>query len=333
MRKMTFLLVGAAAALAACTTTETVNGPSAEAIGFGDAHLGYPTESRAVTELDGNLTSFQVFGQYTKGEAAAQIFNNVAVSKAPGSSSWTYTGGLRPWIAGADYVFAAYAPAAAITDPEINVNSDGYLTLADYSVFNNQHDLIYAAQTATGQAAGSNTTVQFTFNHLLSIVNFTFASSFGDADTKVAISNVTVSGVPSTATFTANNSVTASGNIGGSWGAASNNKDYTLTIAPITTAEGKSSDNIVVIPQSVPAVTVSFTVNVTNAAGESLVTDKTFTSTIPTTPVAAWEPGYKYNYVATITPASVNLDYIQFNVASVEAWKDAAEGDQDLALQ
>lgn len=329
MRKMTFLLVGAAAALAACTTTETVNGPSAEAIGFGDAYLGYPTESRAVTELDGNLTTFQVFGQYTQNAGApVQIFNNVEVSNTTGS--WTYTGGLRPWIEGASYVFAAYAPATAAAPA---VTSAGYLSWPDYDVSAKQYDLIYATQVATGQAAGSNTTVQFTFNHLLSIVNFTFASSFGDADTKVAISNVTVSGVPSTATFTADNSVTASGNIGGSWGAASNNKDYTLTIAPITTAEGKSSDNIVVIPQSVPAVTVSFTVNVTNAAGESLVTDKTFTSTIPTTPVAAWEPGYKYNYVATITPASVNLDYIQFNVASVEAWKDAAEGDQDLALQ
>lgn len=328
MRKMTFLLVGAAAALAACTTTETVNGPSAEAIGFGDAHLGYPTESRAVTELDGNLTSFQVFGQYTKGEAAAQIFNGVEVSKASGS--WTYTGGLRPWIGGASYVFAAYAPATAAAPA---VTSAGYLSWENYDVSAKQYDLIYAAQTATGQAAGSNTTVQFTFNHLLSIVNFTFASSFGDADTKVAISNVKVSGVPSTATFTADNSVTASGNIGGSWGAASNNKDYALTIDPITTAEGTSSDNIVVIPQSVPAVTVSFTVNVTNAAGESLVTDKTFTSTIPTDEVTAWTPGYKYNYVATITPASVELDYIQFNVASVTPWADADEGDQDLTLQ
>lgn len=327
MRKMTFMLVGAAAALAACTTTETVNGPSAEAIGFGDAHLGYPTESRAVTELDGNLTTFQVFGQYTKGGAPVQIFNNVEVSNASGS--WTYTGGLRPWIGGASYVFAAYAPAAA-TAP--TVTAEGYLSWPNYDVSANQYDLIYATQTATGQEAGSNTTVQFTFNHLLSIVNFTFKSGF-DADTKVAISNVKVSGVPSTATFTANNSVTASGNIGGSWGAASVDKDYALTIDPITTAEGKSSDNIVVIPQSVPAVTVSFTVNVTNAAGESLVTNKEFTSTIPTTPVAAWEPGYKYNYVATITPASVNLDYIQFTVASVEAWKDAAEGDQDLTLQ
>lgn len=329
MRKMTFLLVGAAAALAACSTTETVNAPSADAIGFGDAHLGYPTESRAVTELDGDLTSFQVFGQYTQNAGApVQIFDGVEVSNTTGS--WTYTGGLRPWIEGASYVFAAYAPATAAAP---TVTSAGYLSWENYDVSANQYDLIYATQTATGQAAGSNATVQFTFNHLLSIVNFTFASSFGDADTKVTISDVKVSGVLSTATFTADNSVTASGNIGGSWGAASNNKDYTLTIDPITTAEGKSSDNIVVIPQSVPAVTVSFTVNVTNAAGESLVTDKTFTSTIPTDEVTAWTPGYKYNYVATITPASVNLDYIQFNVASVTPWADADEGDQDLTLQ
>lgn len=328
MRKMTFLLVGAAAALAACSTTETVNGPSAEAIGFGDAHLGYPTESRAVTELDGDLTSFQVFGQYTQNEGApVQIFNNVEVSNASGS--WTYTGGLRPWIAGANYVFAAYAPADAIAKPA--VNGDGYLTLADYTVFNNQKDLIYATQVATGQAT-DNDIVQFTFNHLLSIVNFTFKSGF-DADTKVAISNVKVSGVPSTATFTADNVVTGSGTLGGSWGEATVPQEYTLTIADIAEPEGTSSDNIVVIPQSVPAVTVSFTVNVTNAAGEPLATNKTFSSTIPATTVDTWTPGYKYNYVATITPASVELEYIQFDVAAVTPWADATEGDQDLALQ
>lgn len=327
MKKMTFLLLGAAAALTACSTTETVNAPAADVIGFAGAHIGYPTESRAVSEItDVTLSSFQVFGQYTSGGGAAvQVFNNVEVAESGGS--WTYTGGLRPWVAGANYVFAAYAPANAIAAPA--VNAAGYLTLTDYTVYNNQKDLIYAAATATGLESGNNP-VGFTFNHLLSIVGLTFQSGF-DVDTQLTFTDVMINGVPSTATFTANGTTGAS-QLGGSWGAASSEQNYNLTIAQITAAEGTSSDNIVVIPQSVPDdIQVSFKVTATTAAGVTIADNKTFTTTLPVDQVSAWTPGYKYNYVAKITPESIDLEYIQFTVQSVTPWE--TEDDQDLSLQ
>lgn len=319
MRKMTILLAGAALALAACSKTETVNSPAVDAIGFNGAYIGNPTDSRAVTTLDNSITSFQVYGQYTKDAAqAVQVFNNVEVSKATGT--WTYTGGLRPWIEGAAYVFAGYAPNTAAAP---TVNAEGYLSWVDYNVQANQYDLIYASQTATGQVYGSNSEVVFTFNHLLSIVGFTFKSGF-DADTDLKISNVTVNGVPSTATFTPDNTVTGSGNIGGSWSAATNGQNYQLTIATITEAEGSSYDNFFAIPQTVPSIEVSFNVSVTSSAG-LLVENEPFTATIPTTTVTEWDPGYKYNYVATITPESVELDYIQFGDPTVTAWEETAD--------
>lgn len=325
MKKITFLLVGAALALAACSKTETVNGPSVDAIGFDGAYIGNPTDSRAVTTIDNSISTFQVYGQYTKdGVAAVQVFNNVEVSKQTGS--WTYTGGLRPWIEGAAYVFAGYAPKNAAAPA---VNAEGYLTWENYDVSANQYDLIYASQTATGQKTG-NQQVGFTFNHLLSIVGFTFKSGF-DANTKLTISNVTVNGVPSTATFTPDNSVTASGNIGGSWGAASNPQNYSLTIDAITEAEGSSSNNFFAIPQAVPSIEVSFNVMVTTLAGEELVNSKDFTTTVPVGTVTKWDPGYKYNYVATITPESLELEYIQFGDPTVTDWEEAA--DETLPLQ
>lgn len=326
MKKITFLLVGAALALAACSKTETVNEPSVDAIGFNGAYIGNPTDSRAVTELDDNtITSFQVYGQYTKDAAAAvQVFNNVEVSNTTGS--WTYTGGLRPWIEGAAYVFAGYAPSK-VTAPA--VNAGGYLSWANYDVSANQYDLIYATQQATGQTYGNNQQVVFTFNHLLSIVGFTFKSSF-DADTELTISNVAVNGVPSTATFTPDNTVTGSGNLGGSWGAASSPQNYQLTIAPITEAEGSSYDNFFAIPQTVPSIEVSFNVTVTSSAGV-LVNNQPFTTTVPRGTVTEWDPGYKYNYVATITPESVELDYIQFGDPTVTPWTPAT--DETLPLQ
>ena len=319
MRKMTILLAGAALALAACSKTETVNSPAVDAIGFNGAYIGNPTDSRAVTTLDNSITSFQVYGQYTKDAAAAvQVFNNVEVSKATGT--WTYTGGLRPWIKDAAYVFAGYAPNTAAAP---TVNAEGYLSWVDYNVQANQDDLIYASQTATGQAYGSNSEVVFTFNHLLSIVGFTFKSGF-DADTDLTISNVTVKGVPSTATFTPANTVTASGNIGGSWSAATNEQNYSLMIDAITEAEGSSYDNFFAIPQQVPSIEVTFNVTVTSSAGV-LVNNQPFTTTVPTGTVTEWDPGYKYNYVATITPESVELDYIQFGDPTVTAWEEAAD--------
>ncbi len=333
MKKIFVTLVTAAAVMASCSKTETVSQSQTGAVRFDGAYIGYPTESRAVTEMDNNLKEFQVFGQYVKDAAqAVQIFNNVTVTK--GDGGWTYTGGLRPWIEGAEYVFAAYAPADALTAPQVNEN--GYLTLTDYSVYGNQKDLIYAAKTATGQSTGKNTPVQFTFKHLLSIVGITFQSGF-DADTHLKISDVRVNNIPSTATFTASGD-TGLGALGGSWGDATASQSYELTIGDITEPEGTSSDNIVVIPQTIPTsggttVEISFKVTATNAKGEVIVSEKPFTSQIPTATITEWDPGYKYNYVARITPESLNLDYIQFSDPSVDVWNPAMEGDQDLTLQ
>lgn len=333
MKRIFLLFAVAAAVMASCSKTDTVKQSQTGAIRFDGAYIGYPTESRAVTELDQSLTTFQVFGQYVKDAApAVQVFDNVPVTK--GGDGWTYTGGLRPWVEGANYVFAAYAPANALADPQVNGN--GYLTLTDYTVYNNQNDLIYAAKTAIGQEAGSNTAVQFTFKHLLSIVKVTFKSGF-DAGTTLTVSDVSVNGIPSTATFTASGE-TGQNQLGGNWGAASSDQNYGLTIAAISEAQGTASDNIVVIPQTIPtgegeAVTITFKVTATAANNEVLVQDREFTSEIPVTTISAWDAGFKYNYVAEITAESLELDYIQFSDPVVDVWNPATAGDQTLPLQ
>ncbi len=327
MKKSFLLFAVAAAVMASCSKTDTVEQSPMGAIRFDGAYIGYPTETRAVTELGESLTTFQVFGQYTKdAQAAVQVFNNVPVTKG-GDNNWTYTGGLRPWVDGANYVFAAYAPADALTSPQ--VNNQGYLTLTNYTVKDNQKDLIYAAKTGTGKVSG-NSNVQFTFKHLLSIVKITFKSEF-DAGTQLTISNVSVNGVPSTATFTANGE-TGTNALGGSWSTATGNESYTIDIPTIEQAQGSASDNIVVIPQNIPNVTISFNVTATAANNEILVNNKAMSSTIPTSQIKNWDPGYKYNYVANITPESLKLEYIQFSDPSVDIWTSAGQ-DPELPLQ
>ena len=248
MKKSCLLFAVAAAVMASCSKTDTVEQSPMGAIRFDGAYIGYPTETRAVTELDESLPTFQVFGQYVKDAApAVQVFNNVPVTKE--GDTWTYTGGLRPWVEGGNYVFAAYAPTNALTSPEVNEN--GYLTLTNYSVYNNQYDLIYAAKKATGQAAGSNTAVQFTFKHLLSIVKVTFKSGF-DEGTKLTISGLFVNNIPSTATFTASDE-TGEGQLGGRWDEPVSNSRKSYPLDEITISGTQTaSDEIVVIPQNIP---------------------------------------------------------------------------------
>lgn len=334
MKKSFLLFAVAAAVMASCSKTDTVEQSPMGAIRFDGAYIGYPTETRAVTELDESLPTFQVFGQYVKDAApAVQVFNNVPVTKG-GDNNWTYTGGLRPWVEGGNYVFAAYAPANALTSPEVDEN--GYLTLTNYSVYNNQYDLIYAAKKATGQAAGSNTAVQFTFKHLLSIVKVTFKSGF-DEGTKLTISDLCVNNIPSTATFTASDE-TGEGQLGGRWDEPVSNSRQSYPLDEITISGTQTaSDEIVVIPQNIPTedgmtVTISFTVSAIDVNGEVLNSGEPFICNIPTTAITTWNPGYKYNYVAEITPESLELDYIKFSNPSVDVWTSAGQ-DPELPLQ
>ncbi len=184
------------------------------------------------------------------------------------------------------------------------MNAEGYLSWVDYNVSANQDDLIYASQTATGQVYGSNSKVVFTFNHLLSIVGFTFKSGF-DADTDLTISNVTVKGVPSTATFTPDNTETA-------WQyrrqlershrpaelLADDRRDHRGRGQLLRQLLRHSADG---------ALDRGILQRYGNLLGRCAGEQPAFHHDGSDGTVTKWDPGYKYNYVATITPESVEL--------------------------
>lgn len=319
MRKFTFLLAGAAAVLAACSTTETVDQPFGPAIGFTGAYIGNAVETKAVNELtkDG-ITEFYVYGGYTD---FTHVFSNVKVYKS--GTDWKYDKNLRYWVANQTYKFAAYAPAAVGSYVQTNF-TDGTLAFADVvSDPANQNDLIYAkAEVRTPATQGEISDskpgkVQFAFNHLLSMIRFTFASGFGN-DITVTVSNLKAYGMVSKGTYDAD-----------VWAVGA---DKVVEGAPFwemksTVAKNATSGNttavsydFAVIPQKIDAdvVTVSFDVKVQDAFGQYIIGSADAAETLMTTlPAIKWEKGNRYNYNVTIKGSSVGLFPIEFGAPDV----------------
>lgn len=317
MKKQLYLLAGVAAALASCSKTETVEQPS-EAIGFSGAYIGNTVESKVDENTTAKLTTFQVFGQYDNNGTPVKIFEDVPVTTTDGGTSWTYTGGIRTWVPDKDYVFAAYAPKEALTNP--TVNPTGYLNIGSYtSDANHQHDLIYATQKHRGQAS-ANPTVSFTFKHLLSWVRLSLKSTFSD-EYEVTVSDVTVTGILPTNTFTPADEVTSSSANGGSWGIAGGaSTPFTFNTGTIP-HNSEYTANMVVVPQSIGTVTVSFNVTVKDITSKTtLVNEEPVTATLPKASTPAWEMGNRYTYVATIQPSNIGLEEIKFTVDDVTGW-------------
>lgn len=319
MRKFTFLLAGAAAVLAACSTTETVDQPSGPAIGFTGAYIGNAVETKAVNELTTEgITEFYVYGGYND---FTHVFNNVKVYKS--GTDWKYDGNLRYWVANKTYKFAAYAPAAVGSYVQTDF-TDGTLAFADVvSDPANQNDLIYAKAnpiTPQGEISGSNPgKVQFTFNHLLSMIRFTFASGFGN-DITVTVSNLKVYGMVSKGTYDAD-----------VWEMGADKvvegtpfSEMKSTVAENTTSGNTTavSADFAVIPQEINAadkvVNVSFDVKVQDASGQYIIGSADAAQTLTTTlPAIEWEKGNRYNYNVTIKGSSVGLFPIEFGDPTV----------------
>lgn len=311
MKGNLFLLVAAAVVMAGCSKTETVEMPDSAIIGFGNAYIGNPTQSRAVSTLTtDNINAFYVYGGHDN--SLTNTFDGTKVSKSGGT--WSYSP-VRYWNAGTTYHFASYAPEIPSGKGTVGVDAtNGRLTFTGYvSGPDNQLDLIYADGLPFTAQQENNSPISFNFEHLLSMIKFTFKSGF-PADVPVTISGLKVYGM------------TVQGTYDNGWTPAGDQtvtEDTPFNEMATTTAENKAdasqatqaaSANFVVIPQSGGTVTVSFTAAVSLEAGN--VKTKEFTTTL----VPAWEAGNCYNYVATITKQNMEVQSITYGDPNVTEW-------------
>ncbi len=327
MKKQLFLVACAALTLASCSEKETVEMPKTATITFGDTFVGNAT--RAASEItDDNIRSFFVFGgsNLENNQSYTNEFNNVEVTSTDGTT-WTYAD-TRYWTDGLIYVFNAYAPALPVgTTTSVDSDGDG-VNFTDFVATDGSVDLIEAAAvTKSDVNASAAGTVDFTFSHILSMIKLTFESEFGD-NVKLTVSDITLKAVPNKASYTS-----------GIWGtmAEGSTVDYDMgDVAELINGATKSSDKIIVVPQSfTDGLVVEFKAKAEYVEGGVLVDGtQTLTATLPTT---AWAKGNRYNYVAKLNINNIDPDNqhypIVFGDPTVNGWSDYSEaGDVDMPV-
>lgn len=320
MKKSLFLLVAAAAVWTGCSKTETIDQPQGMAIGFTNAYIGNPVESKAVPLIEQNsINEFIVYGGYND---MTHVFNGVSVTGTANTDDWSYTT-TRYWVAGQTYKFAAYAPSgiSGTVEPDF---PNGALNFTNYvSDPSNQHDLIYDAADpiiTPDLIEAPLDKVQFGFSHLLSMIKFTFNSGFGD-DITVTVDNLNVSGMISQGSYTGSTGTWALGSETVSTGAAFTEMNDNEAINKTTGKEPASSYDFAVIPQEIGAgttVTVSFNVRVQDNLQNYIIGNEGAGVTVSATlPAYTWEKGNRYNYTVTIKGENVNLYPIEFGTPNV----------------
>lgn len=341
MKRNLFLLIAVAAALSACSKTETI-GTQDKAIQFTSAYIGNAVESKAVNMIEeANINEFIVYGGYND---MTHVFNGVSVTGDANTDNWTYDV-TRYWVANKTYKFAAYAPSAAGSNGTITPDfGTGALNFTDYtSDPSNQNDLIYATATQKTESdisADAPAKIQFVFGHLLSMIKFTFNSGFGN-DIKVTVDNLKVSGMIAQGDYAGSTQSWTPGSAtvteGAPFSEMSSNEAENLT----SSNTSASSVDFAVIPQTIVGsddtgtkVAVSFNVRVQDAGGDYIIGSADAGVTLKATlPGYTWTAGNRYNYTVTIKGENVNLYPIEFGTPSVTPIKDADfDGSDEVTL-
>ena len=307
MKKL--LVMGLAAiglALTACNSDETVEVAKGNAIGF-KTFVNNSTRAANDVTTD-NLESFKVWGLMNKGDKTGTPFVAKDVTKANGA--WSYAPPVY-WENGYAYSFVALAPNDAYTfDAPTAINTWGSLTFTNGT---GETDLIYAAKKQAAVGDVYPTTVNLTFNHMLSRVRFQFENGMLDGS-KLTVSNVKINDAYTSGTATlAEQLANISWNPGQTTGALEfgNAAEMAENAKEVTAHK-------YMIP-AIKAYNVTFTVT---REHNGVVDTYNHNVTLPETTMTQ---GLSYQFVAKFTAENIDptgeLCPIQFT-ATVNSWGD-----------
>lgn len=327
MKRSLFMLGVAVAALSSCSNNEVLDIAESNAIKFSNTFVGKPTRGVTAPELTtDNLKEMYVFASNDDG----QVFdvNPKLVYRIGETNEWGYDN-LVAWKANKNYNFVAYAgkdlgESVEANDGNESLKFSGIVVNGDKD---NQFDLLYSnTKSITTTAVDGNSKIDFTFEHLLSMVQFTLKSGFGET-TQVKIKDFKFYGLRTTETYDASQ-------VSPAWTSTSTantigDTKFTSADEEIAQYDAVATKDVVnswvVIPQqnvaSGKVEMVTFTVNVVDGESDQIGTEKTFKAKIPS---ITWEKGYRYNYIFTITPEQMGVadQYITFDAPEVTEWDD-----------
>ena len=229
---------------------------------------------------------------------------------------WTYgTPVLQPNF---DLVYYAWYPATAVSLNAATTGQSAAFNAYTVPAVTSQVDLIAASAGPTLDAD-----IDLQFAHLLSQVNFSLLEV---KDVKITISDITISSVGNTATYT----------FGSGWSAATGTASYAYTlpsvfptneVAPVATTPiqlGTGSNGLMLMPQALGA-TAKFTItfSLTDTDDNNLLATATETADayLKDFTVSTWAPGTRYNYLIDFTNYLADR-YIKFDV-KVTGWVDS----------
>lgn len=331
--KKIFLAVVALAAMTACSNDEFVSVDRAP-INFGEAFVDNATRAADLTYGGGTtqLTEFYVYGT-VKGKGVANpvnIFSGDLVEGTVGSSIVndveTHVWDCEKeeyWVVGAAYNFAAVVDATVVEATKTAAGMPTQLTPKASGNGSNFQDMLYAAASVE-EATANQGPVNFTFEHLLSKVQFTVTStatgSYSHSVTGIKVKNF------ATGTYTI--AYEDDGDDISYWTGTTPTPisfgDITDVTATSTETVGgtptpglTNATQMLLIPTT-ESFDVTFTVEVYRKNGENnktLVSTETKTVTVTDKPLVK---GNAYNFTIA---CSLNKP-IQFSVTNNPTWDD-----------
>lgn len=365
--KKQLLFLAAVAALAACSKTDNFKETAEAPIDFSDVYIEKATKAPFTDVESLKASSFGVFGSKTKqdntvdkvfGKSTAEQNGGAQVSWNTTSSKWTYSP-IRYWDKGASsYHFYAYAPYNSVTTgenrllgsvtwSETTANSFKIEGFKQNTTVANMVDILTDLENQANNTSKQNT-VNFSFKHILSNINFLMAVSpdlkADENDNPVSVNSITVGAVkmdgsyayvtdaykwtlaasPTTHTFQAtqeNSKVFAQRVLK----AMKNTTGNTLSEEQIssTPTAVPGLENLLFVPQALPTTTgTEYVVEI-----EYMIGTETSNRTIKLNEffkldnndqkvyASAWESGVKYNYILVIGPTP-----IEFDVTTISDW-------------
>ena len=312
-RNLSTLFFGIALLLAATSCTNELPDGTA----CGDAAISFRTPAVTRAAVEGDFpegSQFSVWGWYTSQNGSNQPFDKVPVTNSNGT--WSYTGGDRYWVLGAEYDFYAVYPATGIT---ASCTQDGTLTVTGFDASKTGDaavDLMTARK--TGIQADESTAasaVELGFGHELAKVSVVLRT---DPGVTATLNSASLYGMALEGDF--------SRNLKGGGGVANwSNLSAAVTDGntPFKNVSGgdlsaNSSMDIIgpllLIPQSVSDLKLF--VDLTRNGNEQV------TETIDLgTSITRWAAGQTYRYVLT-----VKVDAITFSDVTVPEWEESGTG-------
>ena len=317
MKKL--LVMGLAAmglALTACNSDETVEVAKGKAINFA-SFVDKSTRGAADDVTLANLDSIEVYGW--RGDH--QIFDKQQVTVAENGEG-TYSP-VQYWEAGYTYNFEAIAPKNGDNGVTFRAAKAGGEIIF---VNNATTDLLYAKATETTMPANITAApdkVNFTFQHQLARVKFTFKNTFPEnAAAKISVKDVKITNAYKNGTITpaATDAKWNVTNVTNNTFEVSFGNSATKAPTKLVASTGVGeTDHMYLIPtDKEESYEVTFIVTLDQ---NGVTTDYNHTVEIKTTQLR----GKSYNYVAEIGASNITPDSqlypIEFK-ASVEEWGD-----------